>query len=127
MHAYIYKMRDQVSNPHHNTDTATVFISHITLKGTTQPVIGRKLQISRPKIPSGITLGVILGGILQPKEKPDEVRNTVLSWYILMCIFFIGDTEIPGYSARLYRCPDQISIRQGLCGFCVLPCERRKV
>jgi hypothetical protein len=55
LHAYIYKMRDQVPNPHQNTDTATVFTSHITLKGTTHPVIGRiSLQISYPKIPSGI-------------------------------------------------------------------------
>ena len=55
LHAYIYKMRDQVPNPHHNTGTATVFTPHIMLKGPTQPVIGRIfLQISHPKIPSGI-------------------------------------------------------------------------
>jgi hypothetical protein len=41
LHAYIYKMKDQVPNPHHNTDTATVFTSDITLKGKTQPVICR--------------------------------------------------------------------------------------
>jgi hypothetical protein len=51
---YIYKMRDQVPNPHLNTHTATVFTSHITLIGTTQSVTGRIfLQISHP-INSGI-------------------------------------------------------------------------
>jgi len=55
LHVYIYKMRDQVPNPHQNTDTGTVFTSHITLKGTTKPVIVRIfLQISHPKIPFGI-------------------------------------------------------------------------
>jgi hypothetical protein len=55
MHAYIHKMRDKVPNPHQNTDKATVFTSHIMLKGTTQPVIGRIfLQISHPKFPFGI-------------------------------------------------------------------------